>query len=392
MAQWEVCSDCKIKTIAEAIENASPADTIFVLKGIYREHELTLLKSLHLIGVGNPVIDGMEMGEILGIQADSVTVTGFTFRNVKLSHTKDNAAIHVFRSNHFTIENNILEDVFFGILLEKSKYGKIRNNKVSGNSLKEFQSGNGIHVWDCSFMEITNNTLHALRDGIYFEFVDESVVSGNLSYDNIRYGLHFMFSNHDQYFGNTFRNNGAGVAVMFSKFIDMRDNIFEKNWGASSFGLLLKEIYDAEIVNNTFRENTIAINVDGSSRINYTQNDLISNGWAIKITGGCYENIFSTNNFIGNSFDVSYNSKMNDNRFEDNYWSNYAGYDLDRDGIGDVPYRPIKLFSYIVNRTPETIVLLRSLFIDLLNFSEKVSPIFTPDDLVDLSPRTQIIP
>ena len=77
---------------------------------------------------------------------------------------------------------------------------------------------------------------------------------------------------------------------------------------------------------------------------------------------------------------------MNDNTFDGNYWSDYSGYDLDRDQVGDVPYRPVKLFSYIVNRTPETIVLLRSLFVDIINFSERVSPVFTPDDLQDSKP------
>ena len=178
---------------------------------------------------------------------------------------------------------------------------------------------------------------------------------------------------------------------MFSKFINMKRNRFIKNWGTSSFGLLLKEIYDAEIEDNVFEENTIGINVEGSTRINYLNNDFIRNGWAIKIAGGCYANIFTNNNFLSNSFDLSYNSKMNDNLFDNNYWSSYAGYDLDKDGIGDVPYRPVKLFSYIVNRTPETIILLRSLFIDILNFSERVSPVFTPDDLVDASPKMKLI-
>ncbi len=66
-----------------------------------------------------------------------------------------------------------------------------------------------------------------------------------------------------------------------------------------------------------------------------------------------------------------------------------SGYDLDKDGSGDVPYRPVKLFSYVVNRTPETIVLLRSLFVDIINFSEKVS-VFTPADLVDQTPSMRI--
>ncbi|NCT19384.1 MAG: nitrous oxide reductase family maturation protein NosD, partial [Flavobacteriia bacterium] len=98
------------------------------------------------------------------------------------------------------------------------------------------------------------------------------------------------------------------------------------------------------------------------------------------------QNKFTNNNFLNNAFDLSYNSELNDNFFNNNFWSDYTGYDLDKNGIGDVPYRPVKLFSYIINQTPETIVLLRSLFVDIINFSEKVSPVFTPDNLLDEAP------
>ncbi|MGB5237860.1 MAG: NosD domain-containing protein, partial [Flavobacteriaceae bacterium] len=216
---------------------------------------------------------------------------------------------------------------------------------------------------------------------------DNIEIENNISSHNVRYGLHFMFSNNDSYRGNTCEDNGAGVAVMFSKHINMSGNTFKKNWGTASFGLLLKEINDAEIIGNTFQENTIGISIEGSNRIEYRNNEFISNGWALKVRGACYTNTFTDNNFLYNSFDISYNSKINDNIFEQNYWSNYSGYDLDKDGIGDVPYRPVKLFSYIVNRTPETIVLLRSLFMDIIDFSEKVSPVFTPDNLLDPKPR-----
>ena len=195
-----------------------------------------------------------------------------------------------------------------------------------------------------------------------------------------------MFSNNDIYQDNIFQNNGAGVAVMFSKKIKMLNNTFKENWGTASYGMLLKEINDAEIRGNTFEENTIGVNIEGSNRIVYKNNNFINNGWAIKVRGACYTNQFLENNFLYNSFDISYNSEVNDNVFDRNYWSNYTGYDLNRDGIGDVPYRPVKLFSYIVNRTPETIILLRSLFIDIIDFSEKVSPVFTPDNLLDNNP------
>ncbi len=174
---------------------------------------------------------------------------------------------------------------------------------------------------------------------------------------------------------------------MFSKRIKMYENTFRKNWGSAAFGLLLKEINDAEIKSNTFEQNTIAVNIEGSNRIEYSGNNFIRNGYAIKVLGACYENIFKRNNFLHNSFDVAYNTKINSNEFNDNYWSDYTGYDLDKDGIGDVPYRPVKLFSYIVNKTPETIILMRSLFIDLIDFSEKVSPVFTPDKVLDNRPN-----
>jgi nitrous oxidase accessory protein len=195
-----------------------------------------------------------------------------------------------------------------------------------------------------------------------------------------------MFSNENEYFDNIFIKNGAGVAIMFSKYVKMHNNKFVENWGSASYGLLLKEIYDAEIENNLFEQNTIGISVDGSTRINYKRNTFLRNGWAVKIVGACYENDFAQNNFMHNALDLSYNSKINSNKFDSNYWSDYAGYDLDKNGIGDVPYRPVKLFSYIVHRTPEAIILLRSLFVDMINFSEKVSPVFTPDNLVDNSP------
>jgi nitrous oxidase accessory protein len=176
------------------------------------------------------------------------------------------------------------------------------------------------------------------------------------------------------------------LLLCFQKKIKMLSNTFKNNWGTASYGLLLKEINDAEIRGNIFEENTIGINIEGSNRIDYENNNFINNGWAIKVRGACYTNKFIGNNFLYNSFDISYNSNINDNVFDKNYWSNYTGYDLDKNGIGDIPYRPVKLFSYIVNRTPETIILLRSLFIDIIDFSEKVSPVFTPDNLLDNNP------
>jgi nitrous oxidase accessory protein len=387
-----VCASCEITTIKEAIIVAENGDEIIIKSGTYKEHGVILInKSVKIIGEGNPIIDGENKETIFSVKADNFTIEGLTIINVGQSYTKDFAAILVSRSNHFTIKNNTLKKVFFGILVEKSHYGIIENNNVSSDARDQAGSGNGIHLWHCSNMQVSNNTLHGLRDGIYFEFVKKSKIFHNKSYNNLRYGLHFMFSNENEYYDNIFSKNGAGVAIMFSKFVKMRNNQFLENWGSASYGLLLKEIYDAEIEDNLFEQNTIGISVDGSTRINYKKNTFLRNGWAIKIVGACYENDFAQNNFLHNALDLSYNSKINTNKFDNNYWSDYTGYDLDKNGIGDVPYRPVKLFSYIVHRTPETIILLRSLFVDIINFSEKVSPVFTPDNLMDSNPLMKVV-
>jgi len=382
----EVCSSCEIKSIKAGVAFASDYDTLLIRKGTYKEFNIQITKPLTLIGEKYPIIDGEDKGEIITIESDNVTIDGLFIINVGTSYTADYAAIRVVKSEHFLIQNVVLEKLFFGIYIEKSKNGRVYHNKIIGDAVDEYNSGNGIQLWYPQNIIVDHNIVQHVRDGIYLEFSDDITIANNTSSNNLRYGLHFMFSDDDAYINNIFENNGAGVAVMFSKNIKMKGNTFRKNWGTASYGLLLKEINDAEIVDNVFEENTTGINIEGSNRINYKNNNFINNGWALKVRGACYTNSFINNNFLHNSFDISYNSKLNDNIFKDNYWSGYTGYDLDKDGIGDVPYRPVKLFSYIVNRTPEAIVLLRSLFIDMIDFSEKVSPVFTPDDLIDASP------
>lgn len=381
-----VCATCKQRTLTAGIKAASSYDTVLVEKGVYKEYNIRVDKPLTIMGINYPIIDGEEKGEIISIYSDSVTVDGLFLINVGTSYTTDYAAIRVVKSQYYNIRNLVLENLFFGIYLEKSSNGIVYHNKIIGDAVDEYNSGNGIQLWYSHNVTVDRNFVQGTRDGIYLEFSDTVTISNNISTKNLRYGLHFMFSDDDIYSNNTFENNGAGVAVMFSRRIKMHRNTFRQNWGSASYGMLLKEINDAEISDNIFEENTIGISVEGSNRIDYHHNDFIGNGWAVKVVGACYSNKFFENNFLYNSFDISYNSNINDNEFDRNYWSGYTGYDLNKDQVGDIPYRPVKLFSYIVNRTPETIVLLRSLFMDIIDFSEKVSPVFTPDNLLDKNP------
>jgi nitrous oxidase accessory protein len=239
---------------------------------------------------------------------------------------------------------------------------------------------------------VEENEIQGQRDGIYFEFVTNSVIQNNDSHNNIRYGLHFMFSNNDAYMHNTFKNNGAGIAVMYSKFMLMHSNTFEYNWGDNAYGVLLKEISDSRIYNNTFLQNSVGILMESTNRIEVAQNKFLNNGWALRIQASCSESDVHHNNFSANTFDVATNGTLQLNRFFSNYWDKYEGYDLNRNGAGDVPYHPVSLYSMVIEQNPNSLMLLRSFMVSLLDKAEKAIPSLTPEALVDNHPLMKPLP
>jgi len=247
-------------------------------------------------------------------------------------------------------------------------------------------SGNGIHLWQSNDVTIADNRISGHRDGIYFEFVRNSTIRGNISEKNLRYGLHFMFSDDCRYVANVFRNNGAGVAVMFTHRVQMIGNRFEDNWGSAAYGLFLKEISDSRLERNVFARNTTALVADGANRLVATQNDFTDNGWAVRLEASTDLASFTRNNFAGNTFDVATNSNLQTTTFSGNYWDDYTGFDVDRNGVGDVPHRPVRLFSMIVAQNAPAIILMRSPFVRLLDAAERAIPALTPESLEDDTP------
>ncbi len=385
--QWLVTPNGDLSSIKTTIAKASAGDTLIITEGVYYESDITINKPLTVLGRGNAVIDGQEKGFVLMIKSDDVVLKGVEIRHAGTSFIEDYAGLLVEKSNNVRLENLKLVDNFFGIYVAQSSNVLIKNNELTASGLKETSSGNGIHLWYSKNVYIENNTVIGHRDGFYFEFVEEVQVVNNLSHKNLRYGLHFMFSNNCSYTRNTISNNGAGVAVMYTSKVEIADNIFTDNWGSAAYGLLLKEINESEIRGNTFTNNSVGLYMESSNRNKILDNAFQQNGWAIKLMSNSMDNTFSENNFHENTFEVATNSKQNFNLFEGNYWSQYEGYDLDKDGFGDVPHRPVRLFSVIVQKHPQSLILLRSTLIDLLDMTEKFLPVLTPDKLIDAKPR-----
>jgi len=384
-----------VRAITDAIRLAHDGDTVVVHAGVYREPTIVVAKRVTLLGDGHPVLDGGGPNGVHGIliiRADDVTVRGFTLRNVAPSFVEDPAAIRVENAHGCAIESNRIDNAFFGIYLARVNDCHVADNVIRAAGTRETESGNGIHLWTSRRITIERNDVRGQRDGIYFEFVHDSDIRANTSADNLRYGLHFMYSDDCRYIDNTFRHNGSGVAVMYTKTVAMRGNRFEQNGGAAAYGLLLKEISDAHLENNRFTDNTVALFADGANRIQARGNTFTGNGWAVRLDASTVDGRFEKNTFRRNTFDVATNSRSPSTEFDGNYWDEYRGYDLDRDGVGDVPFHPVRLFSIIVEDKPMSLVLARSTFATLLDATERAVPGLTPERVVDAHPAMRPIP
>jgi len=377
----------QINLIKEALRISEDGDRILIKSGYYKEYDLIAEKRVEIIGEEGSLIDIDFKGDGIILRKDSSSVSGLTIKNMVVSYIKDIAGIKLEKSNFSKVFNNRLFDTFFSIYLENSSDCLVSGNTIVGNAATETSSGNGIHLWKCKNVMIENNYISGQRDGIYLEFVDFSIVRNNFSEKNLRYGLHFMYADSNSYSHNTFKNNGAGVAVMYSEKIEMTHNTFIHNWGAASFGILLKEIRRSKIFGNIFIENTTGIYMEGCNDIYLFENDFIKNGWALKIMGSCSDNFLERNNFIENTFDISSNSSRNSNFYDSNYWDKYGGYDINKNGTGDVPYRPVSLYSMMLEKMPDAIILLRSFIVDLIDITEKAMPVFIPESLADQNPK-----
>jgi nitrous oxidase accessory protein len=377
-----------VATLAEALGRVAPGGIIVLEPGRYRlTAEQVVGRPVTIAGRGEVVLEGSGPHGLLRVTADSVTLRGLVFRNVDRSFIDDRAAVQLDSVVGCVIEDNRFERTFFGIYLKGVRGCRVTGNRLDGYREGVAAGGNAIHLWNSAGVTVERNEVTGHRDGSFLEVSTAARVRHNRSTRNGRYGLHFMFSHDCEYSDNEFVDNGAGIAVMYSKRVTMRRNEFAENWGAAAYGLLLKEINDSDIEDNRFRSNSVAMFVEGSSRLRIIGNEFSRNGWAVKLMANTEGNRFERNRFAGNAFDVATNSRSSTSTFAGNTWDQYRGYDLDRDGYGDVPFRPVRFFSLVVQEHEPALILLRSFFVELLDLAERVLPILTPETLVDARPR-----
>lgn len=382
-----VSPDGPYRSIGAAIAAAPVGALITVRAGTYREPTVRIDRTVTVRGEPGAILDGEGQRELMVIIAPGVTVSGLAFRNTGSAYSEDRAALRALEAVDCRIVANTFDNTFFAIYLQGARDCEVIGNRLRGEIGREGGTGNGIHAWSANGLVVRDNEVRGHRDGIYLEFSRHMVVERNISEANRRYGLHFMYSDSSRYTGNTFRANGTGVAVMYTTNVLMHDNRFLDNRGPASYGLLLKEVRDAELVGNRFRDNTTALVADGADRVRAHGNRFDRNGRAIRLLASTADGSFTDNHFEGNTFDVIVNSRRIVADFRNNYWDRYRGWDLDRDGVGDVAHHPVRLFGLLVERSPVTMLLDRALVVRLIDAAERTVPALTPRELKDPAPR-----
>jgi nitrous oxidase accessory protein len=377
------------RSVAAAVSAAPAGARIVVRAGTYREPAIVIDKTLELVGDGHPVIEGRDAATLIRVVADDVVIRGLVLTNVPASNIEERAALKFEGANRCVAEALEIRGAPFGIYAAQSSECRIANNIIRGDGQLS-TAGNAIHLWSSSRMIVRDNVVSGHRDGLYFEFVRDTAIEHNISEANLRYGLHFMFSHGCSYRENHFLRNGAGVAVMYTHDVTIERNEFRSNRGPAAYGLLLKDISESKVEGNRIEDNTVGLLIEGGGHLTIRGNTLARNGWALKLMANSPLNRIEQNVFAGNSFDLATNSRSTTATVVGNWWDRYHGYDLDRDGRGDVAFHPVRLFSLLVANEPASVILTRSLFVDLLDAAESALPVLTPDTLVDVAPAMAV--
>jgi len=376
--------------VAQAVAGAQPGDTVRLLPGVHPGPLLVRTPRLTIMGSRAAVVDGGRRGTTITLAADSVTLEGFTVRASGRSMDRDDAAVKLERCVGCTVRGLAVRDPLHGIYLLESDAVTIEGNDILGaGDLGESARGNGIHLFNSSGNRLLRNRVRATRDGIYFSFAKGNLVRGN-EVSRARYGLHYMYSDDNRFDGNVFTENAAGAAVMFSKRIVLRGNVFSRHIGYRAYGLLLHTGEDILAEGNRFEANLTALFLDGSVRNTYRGNLIAGNGIGIDLLASTELNTFTENVFRDNQTPVRKVLGAGENAWSlegrGNDWGDPAVFDLDRDGIGDRPYRAGDPFLALAASRPALEVYGGTLAARALSWAEEAFPVFGVPRVVDSAP------
>ena len=370
------------------LDAAQPNQIVRVTAGTYTGN-LVLRKPVVLEGAGRPMLRGEGKGSVITILAPGCTVRGFVIEHSGGMLVDEDSGV-LLKSSGNRIESNELRDILFGIYFFSSSHNRVTGNVIRGRrELESGERGAGIHIYDSIDNTIEDNTIADARDGMYLQNASNSAIRRN-RVSEVRYGLHYMYSNDNVFEDNTFSNNVAGAAIMYSHDIRFRRNLFLHNRGFSSFGILFQDSERCESRHNLIVDNAVGIFAEALRDSTFTENLIAENDVALELFASAGNNRFTRNNFIRNLSPIRLIGKATTNEWSaggiGNYWSEYTGYDLDGDGIGDVPFKIQNLFQHLEGNYPRLRIYFESPGAQVLAAAERSFPVLETSREADPHP------
>lgn len=384
-------------TLARALAHAAPGDTLRLAPGRHPGPVAIAVPNVALLGGPGVAIVGRGTGSVIAITARGVRVADCEVRGSGGDVMQIDAGVRLVNAPGARFSGLVVHDVLYGIAAEGSPDLVAERCDLTGRVWEagdvgqmEAAFGNGIHLWASPGAVLSGNHVRRFEDAIYLSFADHVVARGNVLEDNGRYGFHTMYCQGTAIDSNLFRRDLAGSAIMFSNHLAVRGNRIEHNRGPRTYGLLLRDCSDGVFEDNQLLDNTVALFLDNSNRNRIAGNLVEDNGWGVLLYSSCAGNVFSGNSFVNDDYPVALDMRRTDNAFDDgrrgNYWSAAAAYDLNGDGVGDVPYSPVSAFAFVSKQYPDLTVLSESPAVAALGVAERVIPALQPSEAVDRFP------
>lgn len=362
------------------------------------------LRGRSLEGEHSSIIDAQGKGHALELKNSHITIEDLNIINWGDDLTEQNSGIY---SNEkianervvgLVVKNNILSGDGFGIWFNHVTQSKVYSNKVKGNlALRSADRGNGIQIANVTHSHVFNNEVYEIRDGIYVISSQDNLIESNTMHD-LRYGIHYMYSYDNTVKDNTAYNTRAGYALMSSRRLTIAGN---KTTDSEDYGFLMNFITQSTFSGNhvknvwTKPENKV-LGRDGkglfvyNSGFNTLENNIVDTAEiGIHLTAGSKNIKIYGNNFINNPTQVKYVSNTKQEWSKDgrgNYWSNYLGWDMDNDGIGDTIFEPNDGIDKLVWQYPEMKMIMDSPAILILRWVQKQFPVLKPPGVKDSYP------
>ncbi len=367
------------------VDAAEPGARLVVPAGVYAG-DLYLDKPMTLAGIGRPTFMGSGRGSVVRVRAAGVTIEGIDIDGRSMGDLgRDTAGIHV-AAPRVTIRAVHVRGALFGIYLLAADDATIEWTTIDGIPGRDpGEVGSGIHVWNSQRFNLSHIEIANSRDGVYVQSSSHGRVTHTRARD-LRYGLHYMFSDDNVFEDNAFENGAAGAALMYSKRIVFRRNRFVRNRGFASVGLLLKSCDEVIAEDNLIADNARGIFLEGSYRNQFRRNVVAKSDMALVVYDSSGQNVFEGNTFVGNLTPLSLSGRRTDTRFDGNYWSDNTEPDLDGDGIADQPYRLSSVFDHIRGNLTAADLFSHGVAASALAAAERTFPVLDLIPVVDGRP------